>query len=258
MKIGIIGNGVVGSTVGRWFLRRGHEVASYDSDPSKSGSTFDEASSADWIFVCVNLLDNATSWPTRAGLKALVSQLVSPNPIVIKTTIFPGTTDYLIEETTRRVMYSPEFLTEKEPWEDFTNPSLQVVGARESDVEAASELIELLPSVYNSSRKTRCDLVSPRQAELLKHVLNCWLATKVSFFNQLYDALGEENDYYAVIEQLALDPRVGATHMDPFQDGYRGWGGKCFTKDVPAFYLLSEHLLTIVREAITYNRKLRA
>ena len=97
-------------------------------------------------------------------------------------------------------------------------------------------------------------VVTRTQAEWFKHAIAGWLSTKVTWFNQLFDALGP--DFDPVRALMLADPRTGASHTNVWQDGYRGWGGKCFTKDTPAFAEASG--MPIMREVVEYNRKLRA
>lgn len=250
MKIGIVGNGIVGSTLKNWFENReGDSVAVYDILPNRRNASLEEATDADWVFICINLLDNAKSEASKEQLLRTIYKASTPNPIVLKTTVLPGTTAMLNSETQRAVIYNPEFLTEATPIHDFANPSIQIVGALPSEYDAAYSLLYNLPCVAQTFQR----IVSPDEAEILKHTVASWLATKVSWFNQLHDAIGEEA-YASVTDVLAHEPRIGASHMKVMQDSYRGWGGKCFTKDVPLFNEIAR--IPLLNEVIEYNSAL--
>jgi len=248
-SIGIIGNGTVGSTLAGWFAAQGHEVRLYDTLPERATHTEIEVLAADWVFLCMYLPNNGLGMSDYDTLHRLVTESTSPNPVVIRSTVIPGTCDTLMAYTGQKVMFWPEFLTEANAFQDFNFPELQIVGATERERTKAAELLRMIPLASK-----RIQVILPHQAELLKHVLSAWLATKVSWFNQLYDAIGER-DYMAVSGVLRCEPRVGGTHMDIFQDGYRGWGGTCFTKDVPIFQDIAK--MPLLKEVIKYNTELR-
>ncbi len=239
--IGIIGNGVVGSTLARWLTQHG-DVRVYDIDPAKSPNTLDQIMDCDMVFICIYLPDNATG----DGYKVLhdyVSMVPSGTTIVIKTTVTPGTCD-LLQQSRKDVviLFNPEFLTEAHPYDDFRNPTIQVVGGPQT---SAVEVLALLPTITHC----RDFIVTTRQAEWLKLAIAGYLSTKVSWFNQLHDALGD--DFEAVRHIMAAEPRIGGTHTNVSQDGYRGWGGKCFTKDTPCFAIRS--MMSLMREVVKYN-----
>lgn len=239
-SFGIIGGGVVGSALANWFGACAHV---YDIDPLKSNSTLEEVFDCPWIFFAANLKDNCAGHGYDIALNYL-RQMRRGTRLVVKTTIVPGTCDRLQADAPHlTVMYNPEFLVEAHPEDDFRNPHIQVAGT--DNPEAGNELLSMLPSAPSAYICTR------RQAELLKHANNSYLATKVSWFNQLYEAVGEV-DFYAVRAMMAEDPRIGPSHTNVDQDRYRGWSGKCFTKDVPAF--ANTVGMPIVKHVVSYNR----
>ena len=76
-----------------------------------------------------------------------------------------------------------------------------------------------------------------REAEMSKYVRNCFLATKVSFFNEIYTICQASNiNYDNMIEGVKCDHRIGDSHCQvPGSDGKYGFGGTCFPKDLNAF-----------------------
>ena len=100
------------------------------------------------------------------------------------------------------------------------------------------------------------------EASMVKYTTNCWLSTKVSFFNQLYDLCQANGTNYNLIRQiLTHDKRIGDSHMlVPGPDGSRGFGGACFPKDTSAFSQYAKDLnkpLTVLESAVEYNKTVR-
>lgn len=241
MTIGILGNGVVGGCLARWL---GDKAKVCDKDPARSPNSFGDVIESQMIFICIWLNNNASTQEDLQILEDYVRLMHPGTIVVIRSTVVPGTCDKLqamFQDI--KVCYLPEFLTEKNSWGDFQHPWIQIVGGPE---DAASEIIQLLPVAPKRA------LVTTRQAEWIKHATAGFLSTKVSWFNQLYDAL--EEDFEPVAEVMRQDPRIGGSHSYVLQDGYRGWGGKCFTKDTPAFAKASG--MPLMLEVVDYNREL--
>jgi len=97
---------------------------------------------------------------------------------------------------------------------------------------------------------------------MIKYTANTFLATKVAFFNQIYDLCQQNGADYTVIRQiLSHDLRIGNSHtVVPGPDGERGFGGHCFPKDTKAFRKYAYGLntpVTILDQAIDYNKTVR-
>ncbi len=153
---------------------------------------------------------------------------VAPGAVIaIKSTVPPGTTRTLSRDSSRHdvafVMF-PEFLREGSALEDLRHPSRVVVGG-EDDV-AVRRVAALLGGP--GTTRLLCDSVS---AELVKYGSNAFLATKISFINemaQLCELTGADIEHVA--DGMGLDPRIGRS----FLSAGLGWGGSCFPKDVRA------------------------
>src|SRR3990167_9187646 len=118
--------------------------------------------------------------------------------------------------------YYPDFLTEMTAWKDFSEPTFQILGCTHEALPLVNELFELLPDAPIKR------VISPLDAETLKHAFNSYFALKVSWFNQLYDACKQLNaDYETVKEIMFQHPWVGDSHSVIWHKGYRGYGGKC-------------------------------
>jgi UDPglucose 6-dehydrogenase len=103
---------------------------------------------------------------------------------------------------------------------------------------------------------------SEEEACMIKYSINCFLALKASYFNQIADICDNNKmDYDIVRHIITQDPRIGTGHtLVPGPDGQRGWGGACFPKDTRAFLQWSNTIgmpVTLVESAIQYNNKVR-
>ena len=225
--IGVLGVGVVGSAVRSYFQGQGHDVRCYDKFNGEG--SLDEINEATIIFVCV-----PTPYADGRGLDSsavedAVAKVRGEKVIVLKSTSIPGTTELLQQRYPQhRFFFNPEFLRENRAVQDFLEPDRQLMGyCNEADRELAGELLTLLPRApYEAA-------VSATSAELIKLCTNAMLALKVVFANQVYDlsdALGV--DYEDVRKGIAADPRIGPSHLNVFDSGYRGYGGRCLPKDV--------------------------
>jgi UDPglucose 6-dehydrogenase len=157
----------------------------------------------------------------------------SYHTVVVKSTVPPGTTEEiltpLIEENARKknrgdfgVVMSPEFLREGKAINDFLKPDRIIIGT--SDKRAES----IIEEVY---KDFKCPLfkTNPRTAEMIKYASNVFLATKISFINDIGNICKKLNiDVYEVAGGLSLDHRI-SPH---FLGAGLGWGGSCFPKDI--------------------------
>ena len=96
------------------------------------------------------------------------------------------------------------------------------------------------------------------EASFVKYTINSFLAMKVLFFNQLYDAIGETNANFAtIIKAVGMDDRIGSSHTKvPGFDGKQGYGGACFPKDTSAFTKFSDQL-TLLAKCVNINNDYR-
>jgi UDPglucose 6-dehydrogenase len=123
----------------------------------------------------------------------------------------------------------------------------------------ALKWFEMFKSVLPKCRKLhQCTVV---EAAMVKYGINNFLATKVAFFNQIYDLCHASGGNFEVVRSLmTLDDRIGASHTRvPGADGARGFGGMCFPKDTKSFIKYSTDLntpITIVDAAVEYNNKI--
>ncbi len=238
MNIGIIGQGFVGSAI-REGLKNFYRIRTYDIDSAKCNSTHEEVClKSDIIFMClptpmrkngacdIRLLESAVR-----EVDSTVYQHNHRPIIVIKSTVPPGTTAMLDEIAPYcDVCFSPEFLTEANSFEDFKNQSRIIIGGSRPATGKVKQMFRkafpTIPIVKTGSKT----------AEMTKYFINCFLATKVTFANQMYQICLDNNiDYDKVCEYALYDQRIGKSHLAvPGPDGDLGFGGHCFPKDLAA------------------------
>ena len=243
-KIGIIGIGMVGSPLKRYFeevrgVARGENLFLYDTDPKKG--FFDDVNAADVIFICVPTPRSPDGSVALAAVLSAFSMIKGEKIVVIKSTVPPGTTERFQKTyPSLKILFNPEFLTEKFAWEGFLKPDRQIVGFTSSSIDAAHAVLSLLPKAPFMSPwgvgTYRPVKITATEAEIIKYGGNVHFARKVNFANLL--AIASEKfgaDYENVRLGLAADFRIGDSHLDVLHAGYRGFGGYCFPKDLDGF-----------------------
>ena len=156
---------------------------------------------------------------------------------------------------------NPEFLREKSANDDFTNSKLIIFGGDRSNSE-------FLASFYDKHTKCKCKdyiFTDAESASLVKYTINSFLATKVIFFNEIFNLFNQINsneswDNFTSI--ISKDERIGDSHMMvPGHDGRFGFGGACFPKDTSALISYADSLdvdLSLIKDAIKQNNKIRS
>lgn len=236
VKIGIVGDGVVGGALRAWFESQHRNVQSYD--PPKGRVDRSAIDRADVVFVCV-----PTPYSPRRGfddsfLLEAARGIGGSKLVVVKSTVLPGTTDLLQERFPQHAWaFCPEFLREVSAVEDMARPDRQIIGCTDASRAHAELLLALLPPAPFVS------VCSAPEAEMAKYVANSFLAVKVSFANEVHDLCARLGVEYAQVRDIvAADVRIGASHMDVLDGGYRGYGGKCLPKDSKSLLDLAESL----------------
>lgn len=184
--------------------------------------------------------------------------------VVIKSTVLPNfLRAYEINSAgVLRLVYNPEFLTERNAFKDFIYPPMHVFGS--SDKDAIEEIKYLYSAFSNCVAGTPMYSMDITAASLIKYTMNSFLATKVVFFNYIRDIIndsGTSMSYGEFIDVLSTDKRIGSSHMNvPGPDGHFGFGGHCFPKDTKALSEYAEGLGVphdLLDTAIELNDKMR-
>ncbi|WP_048151733.1 UDP-glucose dehydrogenase family protein [Methanolacinia paynteri] len=275
MKISVVGGGYVGLITGACLAEKGHHVTIIDIDKEKidainsarppiyekgleellarhsgknlSASTgYESVRDSEISIICVG---TPMGEDGSADLKYIVSAAESIgrelknsgvyHVVTVKSTVPPGTTSGVVIPAVRSASgnnpnigfaMNPEFLREGIAVDDFMNPDRVVIG---SDDKKSGDLVESLYSGFNA-KILRTGLIS---AEMIKYASNSFLATKISFSNEVGNickSLGI--DVYEVMEGVGLDHRISPY----FLNAGCGFGGSCFPKDVSALIHLAK------------------
>jgi UDPglucose 6-dehydrogenase len=175
------------------------------------------------------------------------------NPIVvIKSTVSPGTTDRLNKKYDGvSVIFNPEFLTEMNFLEDFKNQTRIILGGTR---KGTNKLRQVYSKVFPSATIVK---TGSKTAEMVKYFVNSFLATKVSFANEMKVICDEIGiDYDKVVEYSTYDERLGKSHWAvPGPDGDLGFGGHCLPKDVSA--IVKEFGSELLKTVLEVNDKVR-
>jgi len=272
MKICVIGTGYVGLVGAAIFSDWGNEVIGVDIDIDKierikkgempiyepglseivlknisenrlsfTTSISEGVRNSDVVFICVGTPQSETGdadlsavWKVAADIG---KNLNNYKVIVTKSTVPVGTNEKikklikenLVENVDFDIVSNPEFLREGYSVEDMKNPDRTVIG---SDSEKA---LSIMRSLYDHLGKPilECDL---RSAEMIKYASNAFLASKISFINEMAQICERSGaDVSVVSKGMGLDNRIGPR----FLNAGIGYGGSCFPKDVAALYKTS-------------------
>ena len=261
MKVSIIGYGFVGKALCNALVEN---VEVQKIDPLLNTSTDDiKEFSPDIIFICVPtpMNENGTQ-----DISILIDIIKSINTfsldslVVIKSTILPSHVSK-IESMLNSFVYNPEFLREKHADDDFINSKMIIFGGKDSPARKLSDFYTNSLNCKNNNYV----FTDPLSASFVKYIINSFLATKVTFFNEFYELFKSseaKEDWSRLTEIISIDDRIGKSHMDvPGHDGRHGFGGACLPKDSKAIVKYAEEVkadLKVLKEVIKTNNKIRS
>jgi len=188
----------------------------------------DAVSDSDLIILALPTnFSESTKFFDTSQLDSVISKISEKNinsPILIKSTVPQGYTQRLqAQYPDFPIIFSPEFLREGNALEDNLNPSRIIVGNTEL---LGLKIAELFASF--ASNDPEIFLMESGEAEAVKLFSNAYLATRISFFNELDSfALASNLDSQSIIDGVTSDPRIGAHYCNPSF----GYGGYCLPKD---------------------------
>ena len=236
MTIGIIGQGYVGTAIKLGFQEH-YKIETYDKfDLGKStrSTIKDIVEEAKVIFVCVPTpmrKDGTCYTGIVEEVIREINETANDHIVVIKSTVPPGTTDKFNHEFSNvTVIFNPEFLTEENFLDDFKNQNRIILGGSR---KGTNKLRQIYSKVFPKATIVK---TGDKHAEMVKYFTNCFLATKVSFANEMYNICQQlDLDYDKVVEYATYDERLGKSHWAvPGPDGDFGYGGHCLPKDLSA------------------------
>jgi UDPglucose 6-dehydrogenase len=277
MKISVVGGGYVGLVTASCLAHLGHDVTIIEVDPEKvlainnrkppiyenrleellkntvgkklrASTNYDSIATAQIVFICVGTPPNEDGSANLSYIKSAsnsIGTILKKNPhycvVVVKSTVPPGTTFGIVrpevlqasqkDEDSIGFASNPEFLREGRAIDDFLHPDRIVIGS--NDPRAGKQVA----FVYqNINAPVICTQLAA--AEMIKYTSNAFLATKISFSNEIGNICKDLGiDVYEVMKGVGLDPRIGPL----FLNAGVGFGGSCFPKDVSALVSLAKN-----------------
>jgi UDPglucose 6-dehydrogenase len=246
----IAGYGFVGKAHELLFKNFRREVVVHDP-PKGKVADFNNTSA---VIVCVPTPQAEDGSCDMSAVYDVVSQCSKDTPIMIKSTISLQGWDELKQTyPNHRLCFSPEFLRATQ-WMNDIQIMKDVILSGDTDYWRDQYS-------YNWSQMT-IKIVSPEEAIAIKYFRNAYLATKVSFFNEIYDFCSAYDlNFDQVRGGVATDERIGHSHTFVFPDqDVRGFGGMCFPKDTTALRKMAANKnisLNILDAAVKYNNEIK-
>tara|TARA_B100000989_G_scaffold163171_1_gene121893 strand:+ start:991 stop:1836 length:846 start_codon:yes stop_codon:yes gene_type:complete len=260
MKVGIIGYGFVGRALHSSFKEN---VTTQIVDP-KLNKKLDNLKSfkPNIVFISVPTPMKKDSTQDISILRKVLkdlSKLKLSSLIVLKSTILPSNL-IKVKKIMPKLILNPEFLRERYASEDFISSEMILFGGKLNNTKK-------LEDFYRKHTKCKCedyvhtDLIS---SSLVKYTINTFLATKVIFFNEIFNVFnksGTKINWSSFIKILEKDSRMGKSHMMvPGPDNRLGFGGACFPKDITALINYSIELnekLSLLEKTVQINNQIR-
>ena len=247
MVVGVIGMGYVGTALKEGF-KDYCQILTYDlkAELSSCDSIKALSSKSDLVFLCLPTpmnLDGSCNIDIVENAISEINDIADKNNqnlvLIIKSTVPPGTTDKLNSKYANvDIIFNPEFLTEANFIEDFKNQNRIILGGLKTITANIKQIyIEIFP-------KAEIIETDSTHAEMVKYFANTFLATKVSFANEMKMICDKlDIDYNKVVEYATYDDRLGNSHWSvPGPDGKLGFGGSCFPKDINALISVASEL----------------
>jgi nucleotide sugar dehydrogenase len=238
----VFGLGFVGGAIFKSLKEKGGQVVGYDKykdETVSSEEAFKSCLSADIAFLCLpTVFDEAQHSYDQSCIKDVCNRLVENSfkgAVVIKSTVEPGTTDLLCQlYPSLAFIHNPEFLTAATAYEDFHNQKHIVLG---KSANASDDVMDCVSQFYAEHYpEAEISLCLAIESESMKIYVNCFYATKIQFFNELYaltNAVG--GDFNIVVKLMLKNKWINAMHTSvPGTDGMLSYGGGCFPKDTNA------------------------
>ncbi|MDO8573269.1 MAG: hypothetical protein Q7R77_00800 [Candidatus Daviesbacteria bacterium] len=263
-QLGIIGYGIVGQALSYGFsqpeIKDDYEIRFYDkykeTEPLK-----DVVISSEFIFICLPTpMKDDESGIDLSIIEESIAEITqytdnTDKIIVIKSTVAPGTTASLEKKYPKsHFAMNPEFLTEANYLEDFIKADRNVVGANNDLI--SRRVVALYKQRFPRTKIFQTDTTT---AEMVKYMANAFLATKVIFANQMYDLCQALGIKYEEVKSIVVgDHRIFDSHLDITTA--KGFGGKCFPKDIIALIGRAKELKVepgLLETVWNINKKIR-
>ena len=222
MKIGIVGYGHVGRAMHRLFK----EAEIYDK--YLGIGNMEDINKCDTVFVCVPTPQRKDGGCDTGAVEEVIGWL-QVGLIILRSTVYVGFTDKMIEKYNKEIVFQPEYYGEtvSHPFSDLNGRAWLSFGGRKAGIHKA---INTYQTVINSN--VRIYQADAKSVEMAKYMENAFLALKVTFCNEMYDIAESLGANYDIVREIwTADPRIGTSHTFVYENA-RGYGGNCLPKDV--------------------------
>ena len=227
MRIGIIGIGKVGQALQQCFVEIDQSVVIHDT---KLNTKINDVLNTSIIYICVPTPEHSDHSCDTSIVDNVIYELDLLNyqgVVAIKSTVEPGHTESLINQTRLKVCFVPEFLRERCAARDFANSNLLAVGTD------SKEIFDIVCQSHGTLARNPV-MMSPVEAELLKYYSNVFNATRVTFANIMYELCQHYSaDYEKILETYLIRGTASPDYLHCKED-LRGFTGKCLPKDTHA------------------------
>lgn len=249
LTIGIIGVGIVGSAVEYGFAIKQLKTIPYDK--YKKIGKFENILSTNIVFLCLpTLYSDEKKEYDKSSIHEICTKLEENNYqgiIILKSTVEPGTTESLAQKYKLNILHSPEFLSARSNFRDFSNQSHIVIGTtstiKENNIKTVTNVMSIC---FPSAQLSEC---KSEESEAMKIFINSFYSVKIQFFNELYLLCQKSGMNFDMIRNMMLKNNwINPMHTQvPGTDGKISYGGMCFPKDTNA---LLQHM---IKEGTSYK-----
>lgn len=258
MKIGIIGYGYVGKAIANSYKETDCKL--YISDPKLGSASFsieDVMKFSEAIFLALPTPSKENGECDESIVESVLKKLIGFNGVIISKSTLPPSTYRKLSLLYATLVHVPEFLTEKNSLRDYINSEQVIIGGVNEFCFEAEKVIKKSNIKANTYLHT-----SISTASLFKYIANTFLATKVTFMNDMYHLSTLLGVNWEDVKKLGiLDERLGSSHWDvPGNDGLYGFAGNCFPKDISAIIAEGEKFScaqNLLKSVVEINKKHR-
>lgn len=252
MHLVIAGFGFVGQAI-HWAFKDTFKLSVVD--PKLGNGCISDLTDVSGVICCVSTPQADDGSCFVDNVMDVLRDTDSSIPVLIKSTIsLQGYEQIKSKFPDHVINFSPEFLRANSANEDMRNLKYTII--------SSGDACDFWVNVFKSHYKSLMILnYTVEECIAIKYFENSFLATKLSFYNEMYDFCNAYNiDFESVRTGLAYDTRIGSSHtvVDPAH-GFRGWGGHCFPKDTSALLKMAEIKsvgLNTLEAAVKYNRSI--
>ena len=264
MNIGIIGLGVVGNSIYSTFKKKNINVMGYDKYNSRGNITkLDEILSCEILFLCLPTpFDEKLKSYNKEALDETMLFLHNKKYngfILIKSTVEPTVCDnYYNQYNNLKILHNPEFISAISAEKDFENQKYTLIGKTNID-ENINMVIDFYKKYFIN---INIIINTSLETEVTKIAANSFYATKIQYFNEIYDLCNKTNCNYNIVRDMMLESGwINKMHTNvPGSDGKFSYGGMCFPKDTSAYYNFlkkNSEYYEIAKATVEQNKSIR-